>query len=301
MAGYDLETLAQKGAPILCEMLVKAARMRTTVTYGQVADETAKRLKITKIFPTHVGNIAGQLMNDIHEEYPDAPLINGLVVRGPGHKQGLPGGRFGEFMQKHHGHGGNYDNLTPKQQATIVEPIWQKVFEDDRWEEIAAEVYDLNLAAPRHASDRSQGEHEGKSKRLGFGGPAESLEHKALKDHVFAHPRRCGGPPRIVYSAKEHRTKSWDEIDVIFFGENKIVVAEIKSRISVTDDLEKGVYQCVKYRATIEAEMAVRMDSRPVRAVLVTETALPLEAQKAARKLKVKHINLGQNWDSQAT
>ncbi|MDZ7711766.1 MAG: hypothetical protein U5L06_00945 [Rhodovibrio sp.] len=301
MAGYDVETLAQKGAPILCEMLVKAARTRTTVTYRQVADEVAKRLKISKIFPTHVGNIAGQLMNDIHEQYPDAPLINGLVVRGPGLKRGLPGGRFGHFVHIHHGHGGNYDNLTAKQQATIMEPIWQNVFEDDRWEEIAAEVYGLNCAAPKHAPDRSSGEREGKSRRLGFGGPAESPEHKALKDHVFAHPRKCGGPPRIVYSDIEYRTKSWDEVDVIFFGENKIVVAEIKSRISVAGDLAKGVYQCIKYRAVIEAEMAVRMDSRPVLAVLVTEAPLPLEAQKAARKLQVKHINLGQHWDSEAT
>jgi hypothetical protein len=240
-------------------------------------------------------------MNDIHEEYPDAPLINGLVVRGPGYKRGLPGGRFGHFVHKHHGHSGNYDNLSPRQQATIVEPIWQNVFEYDRWEEIAAEVYDVNLAAPENASDGPQGEREGKSKRLGFGGSAESPEHKALKDYVFSQPERCGGPPRIVYSAKEHRTKSWDEIDVIFYGEKKIVVAEIKSRISAAEDLVKGVYQCVKYRAVIEAEMAVRGDSRPGRAVLVTEAPLPVEAQKAAKRLPVKHINLGQNWDSEAT
>ena len=84
----------------------------------------------------------------------------------------------------------------------------------------------------------------------GFGG--EGAEHLALKEYVASHPN--------VVSAKEsglteHIILSGDRVD-IWFPESQIAV-EIKPETSSDSDILRGLFQCVKYKATLDAEAAI--------------------------------------------
>lgn len=55
------------------------------------------------------------------------------------------------------------------------------------------------------------------------------------------------------------------------------VGVEVKSKLSNIQDIIRGLFQCVKYRALIEAYQAIQMRPQSARAVLVLENTLPAE------------------------
>ena len=69
----------------------------------------------------------------------------------------------------------------------------------------------------------------------------------------------------------EHELLSGDRVDVVCFTESELVAVEVKSRDSNWQDLRRGVYQCVKYRAVLCAQEA---SQREVRCVLVDRVAV---------------------------
>ena len=65
---------------------------------------------------------------------------------------------------------------------------------------------------------------------------------------------------------------SGDEVDVYFETDGRIDLVEVKSRRSNWHDLQRGVYQCVKYRAVLDAQRKQLMPSSRSAATLVVET-----------------------------
>ena len=70
-------------------------------------------------------------------------------------------------------------------------------------------------------------------------------------------------------------------MDVAFYGPGLTVVIEIKSSDSDAADLRRGVFQCIKYRAVMQA-----MDARSAARVfsfLVTQTDIPGDLKNLLR------------------
>lgn len=88
----------------------------------------------------------------------------------------------------------------------------------------------------------------------------------------------------------EYRLPSADEMDVLFMSTREQVVVEVKSKISNSVDLERGVFQCVKYRAVLQAQSDVSNpgSQTTVRALLVSEQPLGSRLAEWAGKLDVK-------------
>lgn len=57
-------------------------------------------------------------------------------------------------------------------------------------------------------------------------------------------------------------------------------------------ELERGIYQCVKYQALLRAELKAKNKVPNGVAVLVTERRLPFVLQKLADKLGVRAISV---------
>jgi hypothetical protein len=70
-------------------------------------------------------------------------------------------------------------------------------------------------------------------------------------------------------------------------------VLEVKSRISNSVDLKRGVYQCIKYRA-VKTAMDVR-EEVVVEAVLVTETKIPGDIAALLRQHGIRHRQVAQD------
>ena len=73
-----------------------------------------------------------------------------------------------------------------------------------------------------------------------------------------------------------------------FVTPDEQLAVEVKSSRSNDTDLRRGVYQCVKYRALLEARLAVDKLEARVRARLVSEVKLPSHAVRIAEMLGVE-------------
>jgi hypothetical protein len=63
--------------------------------------------------------------------------------------------------------------------------------------------------------------------------------------------------------------------DVLFRDKDDWIAVEVKASISGVDDIVRGMFQCVKYRAVIEAYQATKSLSQSARTILVLESSLP--------------------------
>ena len=117
-------------------------------------------------------------------------------------------------------------------------------------------------------------------------GGGEGANHKALRLKVTREPSLVRRGLRPESTETEVELLSGDRVDVVSVAKDGTVVIEVKSRDSNWNDLRRGVYQCVKYRAVIAAQDVRRKPT--VESWLVTETKLPGELLALARRLGVR-------------
>ena len=85
----------------------------------------------------------------------------------------------------------------------------------------------------------------------------------------------------------EHFFDSGDKVDVFFKTSNEWIAVEVKSKNSGSEDVKRGLFQCVKYKAVMDAE--VRVSGLPVRtrAILVLGGAFPQELERTKKILGI--------------
>lgn len=121
---------------------------------------------------------------------------------------------------------------------------------------------------------------------------SEGIKHKALKEYIYYHPE-CIGIKNVKHKEMEHTLLSGDRLDVYFILKDDTQIAvEVKSSISDNADLLRGVYQCVKYNAILNAEQSVKGMHHPIKALLVLEGEMPISIASDAIAL---HINFKEN------
>lgn len=118
-----------------------------------------------------------------------------------------------------------------------------------------------------------------------FGSGGEGPQHKALKQYIFAHPESIG-IRNVVNSDTEFILLSGDCLDVYFEQKDGTRVAvEVKSSISPDDDILRGLYQCVKYKAILDAENKTHGVFGDTRSILVLEGTLSESNQQVKDSL----------------
>lgn len=132
---------------------------------------------------------------------------------------------------------------------------------------------------PKHGSSRGNSGREGE-------------EHQRLKQYVKDNPsclstkiKRNG-----LKSEMERKLPSNDSMDVSFENKDCWIGVEVKSCISDESDIERGLYQCVKYRAVMEGCLAVQGLRKNVEVFLVLGCSLPESLLRAKEVLGVKVI-----------
>ena len=127
-----------------------------------------------------------------------------------------------------------------------------------------------------------------------FGGGGEGVEHKTLKELVHKDCHKIlravrGRRVKVTDRQMEYDLPSGDRVDVSARDQESVCWhIEVKSKISSAADLERGLYQCVKYKAVAEAMERVARTKRSVESLLVIEDDLPSATLKdLAEKLGV--------------
>lgn len=283
MRTYSVDELSKNGAAHALALVLQHVSLgeEPFVTYGQIASLLEARLSIPKIFPTHIGPVAGRFMHDIEEVDPSAPPINALVTR----DSGIPGDGFGSFydrLWRKRGEPG-WASLGRKRKLEAVAEIRAAVRRFPGWENLFSSVYEFDpksLSRPKKFTEQD-GKKADADRPRGLG---ESHEHKRLKKWVADNPLQIGLSPDMV-PALEADLLSGDRIDVLFSNGSAFVAVEVKSVRSSVDDWKRGIYQCVKYRAVLEAQQLPVKAS--VKALLVSENELTPELKVRARDLGV--------------
>ena len=268
---YSLEELSGFGQPIAMSMLVHAAKQHDTIIYGEVAKRISSAMN-KKVSPRHIGTVVGELMNRILEVAPKTPPINTLVVE-RGTK--LPGEGADPYIRQFLPNA-RYKKLPNKGKRALLIPVHEAIFNFNNWDAIALRAFPGKIK--RSDLVVKKGESDGKARRLGFGGPAESAEHKRLKEYVARNPKMFGAPKGSKSGRTELRLESSDEIDVWFTNGKEQLAIEVKSRRSNELDIQRGLFQCVKYKAILEAQLHVSKSKARVRTLLVSERKLSTRA-----------------------
>ncbi len=119
---------------------------------------------------------------------------------------------------------------------------------------------------------------------------AESPEHEALRLWACNNPFDMTGDAGVSFSRTEHPLPSGDRVDAFHRSPETHWLIEAKSRRSGEQDLERGIYQCVKYRAVTEALRKNSGEDWEVRTILLTECDLSDRLKALARRHAVIHV-----------
>ena len=276
------DNLKHHASAPLAQWLIHAAKRRSSVTYGEAKRRLETEFEFDTIFPTRIGIPAGALMYRILKIQPDCPLLNILLVRQSDCMPGEGAGPFmADYLEKPRLAKTGYRDGNLQQWRAACDEIATDVYAFMDWDRIYRKAFGERLPA---ATSSWGTEHDGISHTR----KGEGANHKALRLWVRDNP----GQVRRSFADFETDTEvildSADRVDVVYYGSTSTVVIEVKSVDSDDADLRRGVFQCIKYRAVMEA---MDMRSKPqVVPVLVTQTPLPGDLADLARRHGIWHF-----------
>lgn len=106
----------------------------------------------------------------------------------------------------------------------------------------------------------------------GSGGEGE--DHLRLKLLAAASPQLFGAEVGAL-SETEYALPSGDRVDVVFLDAQRMIAVEVKPASAPESDLVRGLFQCIKYAAVMQAMVEIEGLKRKVRAILCVGRQLP--------------------------
>lgn len=248
---------AREALPIL----VRQAFSNKTIYYSDLAQEL--NMPNPRNLNYVLGSIGQTLQNlSIHWDE-TIPPIQCLVIN---KADNLPGEGVGWFLnQEQRNPNFSYAGLSKQQKRIYLEsrlseiylyPKWNKILESLDLKPLTVDFSQLLIKAST------------------FRGGGESENHKRLKKHVSENPEIVRLLNFNNVGEIEKRLPSGDCLDVSFETKNEWVAVEVKSSISDEVDIVRGMFQCVKYKAVIDAMNYLDKANNSCRTVLVIEGSL---------------------------
>lgn len=124
--------------------------------------------------------------------------------------------------------------------------------------------------------------------RVQQGGGQESAEHQALKHWIAVHPEELEDHGAFPTGVNEKLLSSGDRLDAYFDNGKQRLAVEVKTSKCSEDELQRGVYQAVKYRAVLRAEQKAICHVPNGEAVLVCTRAPAAETRALLKRLQVR-------------
>ena len=253
------DKLYQKRARRAFPMLVRQAEAGNPITYSDLAEE------LDMPNPRNLNRVLGLIGRTLKglskQRKKKIPPLQCVVIN---KNTGLPGEGIKWFLKRKNWE--EFGGLPKARQRKIFQAALQKVFLFDGWRNILE-----TLSLDPISDNFSDILKETKT----FGGGGESDAHKKLKEYVAQNPASIKLPVSSPKGQNEFPLASGDVLDVSFLLSDKWISAEVKSRISSKDDIVRGLFQCVKYKAVMAAMQLVEKRDASVEAVLVLEGEFP--------------------------
>lgn len=241
-------------------LLVRQAKAEQPIFYSDLAEELSMpNPRNLNYVLGAIGNALLELGNQWNRE---VPPLQALVIN---KNTQLPGEGIAWFAPDAQ----DFRAASTKQKREIINAMLSKVYNFGEWDNVLRHfglqpVTDtsLSLRPVQPVYDSTHG---------------ESAEHRTLKEFIAHNPQIIGLPVSSAPGQIEYIFGSADAVDVLFRNDDEWIGVEVKSARSGYDDITRGLFQCIKYRALLEATQMV--EQRPIncRAILVLEAELPRE------------------------
>lgn len=276
------DKLYQQRARRALPLLVRQATAEKPIRYEDLALELGMRPRNLDYV---LGCIGETLIILSKGSKIEIPPIQCLVIN---KTTGLPGEGFGKSVNELEDLS-NCKQLSNKKRKDKIDKYLESVysFGKDKWKK---EVLDkLELSEAKSDPDLAKLHKKITSKGRGGG---EGKEHKKLKEYVANNPAEFGLPKSTKLGKQEYSLPSGDSLDVFFIRRRghieEHIGVEVKSHISGTADVLRGVYQCVKYQAVLEAKQVADGEAPNVRTFLVLGGKFPKELMPIKNTLGVE-------------
>lgn len=254
------DKLYQKRARKILPYLVRQAKAGQKIYYSDLAKETGIKNPRNLNYP--LGSIGNALKKLSEQMGIEIPQIQTIVVS---KSNELPGEGIGWFISK-----SDFKKLNSKQKRELVNSVLAKVFAFTKWDDVLKK---LDLTPLK--SDPKVIEVLEKTSSCGSGG--ESEEHKYLKELIAQNPSKVNVEIKNHKTTIEYILPSMDTMDISFKSPSEWICVEVKSKLSGIDDILRGLYQCVKYQALMEAHLNVLNEHSDVKVVLALGGRFPEE------------------------
>ena len=212
----------QVRARLALPLLVRQAKAGKPIPYGKLAKELC-------------------MPNARNLNYPLGSIRASLQLLGEKWEDDIPPGIQVLVVNKNTGLPGTGIALSPDQ----VKPEQDRVYAYLRWDDV---LRDLNLEPATSNATLVEAARD-------FESGGESEDHLQLKNYVRDHPEIIGLQNESAATEVEKKLLSGDRLDVSFKSSQHWTAVEVKSAKSHEDDLKRGVFQCVKYKAVMSAEL----------------------------------------------
>ncbi|VTZ50285.1 conserved hypothetical protein [Methylocella tundrae] len=271
-------------------LLVWCAKQGKKITYGQLDTELQRRgwgHHVNVVVYGHPAGAVGNACIEIEKEIGEkVPPLNALVVNA---KSGIPGNGCDYYLtayldKKRSRH------LTDAQRKAMAEETMEEVWRFQKWDEILNQC-GLSPIPDAIPSLRSESQRKAPRKQ-GWSNEPESAAHQSLKKWVAENPQVLGSKIPYRRGQTEWLFASADRVDVMFEHKDGCLAVEVKAANANAADLERGVYQCVKYQALLRAELKAEGKIPNGSSLLVTETRLSPALQALADLLGVRVVTV---------
>lgn len=118
----------------------------------------------------------------------------------------------------------------------------------------------------------------------------ESEAHNRLKKYIASRPETINIKHHIE-AETEYGLVSGDRLDIMIKTTKETWAIEVKSKISDEHDILRGIYQCVKYQAVLDAEKIIEQNGTEIKTLLVLEGKMPLHLKNVADYLNVRYVD----------
>ena len=252
------EKLYQQRARIALPILVRQAKAMQKIYYEDIARELGIPNPRNMNYP--LGSI-GVTLEELSEKWDaEIPKIQCLVVN---KRDELPGEGISWFISDKD----NCGNLTKQEKQELLNINLACIYFYPHWDEVL-HVLDLEELESNFSDEISKASHSG-------GG--EGRLHKAMKRYIASHPALLDSAYAGLKAKIECSLPSGDSLDVSLLGRKKWIGIEVKPRTSGSDDITRGLFQCVKYQAVMNAQAKVERLKLDINVHLVLESGLPKE------------------------
>ena len=200
--------------------------------------------------------------------------LNALVVN---KSKKLPSDGFFFVVQ-------NYSKLSPDSKRGEVMKLNKAAHEYKHWDDM---LKALHLKPARIFTDEEV--HHLKTGFFGSGGEGE--EHKAIKEFIMCHPSTVNKNWKVIQSSTEELLPSGDRLDVFFvLKDDRHVAIEVKPSTSSDDDVTRGIFQCIKYKAVMDAARALDNGQYDTETMLIIAGSMSEANRLLANDLHVHYI-----------